>query len=238
MSSTASSPSTALTSRPPRSGGNSPPPIAARRPPLRCEVPAWLPTLRASLTQELASVEARCAEAQAELSDLRSQLAIAQHQFAIAQRGLKPYQPSIDQAVADAREAQERTLGDAQPFQRLKGRHRRSAEREHRIAMVDLAAAKQREADGRLVARPATDVVNAAAGRDHEIRQSITFAQIVLQWTAGPEQVQQHRDHSAAVDDWERWATGEPVEPARLASILDTLRSDVAAERTRRRALR
>jgi hypothetical protein len=98
--------------------------------------------------------------------------------------------------------------------------------------MVDLAAAKQREADALLVAQPATDAVNAAAARVREIRQSITFAEIVLQWTAGPEQVQQHRDLRAAVDDWERWATGKPVEPARLASMLDTFRSDVAANRS------
>jgi hypothetical protein len=203
-----------------------------RRPPPRWEVPDWLPTFGASITNELAAVEARFADAQTRLSMLRSQLPGAEHHLAVAERQLDPYRPAIDRAAADAKAAQERMWTAHNRSLHLKGRQRRAAEHEHQAATLDRDVAKQREAHARSIAQPATDAVSAAAQRVHEIRQSIENERITLQWTAGPEQVREHRSLRAAVDEWERWANGRPVAPARLTAMIDTLRSDFAAERT------
>lgn len=202
-----------------------------RRTPPRCEVPAWLPTLRASIAEELAAVEARGIDAQTKLRGLHSRLAEAEHGLAVAQRQLDPYRPAIDRAVADGRAAQERMWATYSPSLQLKGRHRRAARREHGAATLDRDAAKQREAHARSVAEPATAAVNAAGRRVHEIRQSIGSAEILLHWTTGPDQVQELRALRGAVDAWERWATGTPIEPTGLASMLDNLVSDAAADR-------
>jgi conjugative relaxase-like TrwC/TraI family protein len=206
-------------------------PDDACRPAPRWEIPNWLPDLRATITKELAALEARRAHARSALADLPAWLADAEAHLERAERRLDPHRPAIDQAAADVASAQERVWATYSRSLHLKGRHRRAADREHHVAELVLAAARQREAHARTVAEPATGARDTAARHAHDLRHQITTAHTVLDGTAAPDQLQTLRALGVALHDWERWATGTPITPAHLASMLDTLHTGIAAGR-------
>ncbi len=193
-------------------------------------MPDWLPTLRADIAATLADIKHRSTQNETRSQNLRVELADAEQHLALAQRRLDPHRRPIERAAADTRAAQERVWSTFSGSLHLKGRHRRAAVREHRLAEADLAAAKQREAEVRAVASPASTAVGEAATRVRAIEHSIEIVAITLRWTAGPAQVQEHQALLTAVDDWERWAAGQPIARPRLASMLDTLHSALAAD--------
>lgn len=112
---------------------------------------------------------------------------------------------------------------------RLNGRHRRAADREHRNAQQALAAAKQHEAELQEAAAPARDGVQAAATRTGELRQKIRLIGRFQRGEGAPEHIAELRAALRAVDDWERWATGKQITPARLVGIIESLRSEAVS---------
>jgi hypothetical protein len=62
------------------------------------------------------------------------------------------------------------------------------------------------------------------------IQRSITSGEIAAHWDAWPERARQLRSLAAAVDDWQRWATGDPFPPERVTSMLVTLHSNATAD--------
>jgi hypothetical protein len=197
-----------------------------RAPAPRCAVPDWLEPLRADLTDEIDAAEQRGAEHEAELRHLRTQLSDAEGELTRAQRRLDPYRPSLDDAAAAVRAAQQRAGRAHNQTLHLKGRHRRAADRDHNQAQRDLTSSKQHEAEVKAVAAPAQNAVNDAIGRIHELRRSITTAEIGQRWDGSLERADELRSVLHAVDEWQRWASGKPMRIERIASMADALCSE------------
>ncbi len=210
---------------------------APHRPTPRCEIPTWLPTLRADIVRELDDLEHRARDAGNKFRGLETQLADAEHDLAAARRRLEPHQPAIDQAAADTTAAQQRVRTAYRHTQQAGRLHRRSSARDQRAAEADLAAAQQREADIRAVAAPATDAVSEARRRVDTLRGSLSSERAFLEWDTAPEQIQQHRSLRNALDLWEHWAEGKPLHTDRIAGMLDVLHTVPDAHRPECRVL-
>lgn len=202
--------------------------MPARRPSPRCQIPDWLPAARATITAQLVETERHGAELQRRRAGLTEELTSAERQLASAQRRYDPYRPSIDAAHATVREAQERVWATNHTAIHGKGRARRIAQRETKTADRELTAARQRESEAKATAAPAWNAVADAIRRIESIRQSMATSQIVDGWDAWPERADQLGALRTAIDDWQRWATGEPLSPQRVRSLVACLRSDAA----------
>lgn len=199
--------------------------------PPRCAVPDWLPTLCADLTERITEIDRRETQQQAQLRSLRNQLADAEQLQAGAQRRLDPHQPGLNLARDATQAAQERVWAAHNDTLHLKGRHRRAAEREHRDAQHELAAAKGHEATLQAAAAPARNAVHLAATRVGELRQEIRSIEAFQRWNPPAEQAGQLRAVRNAIDDWDRWANGKPMPPARVVETINRLRSEVVSDR-------
>ena len=83
----------------------------------------------------------------------------------------------------------------------MKGRQRRAADRDRYEAKRDLTASKRREADVKANAAPAQGAVNDASARIHELRRSITTAEIGQRWDGSPERAEELRAVRYAVHE-------------------------------------
>jgi conjugative relaxase-like TrwC/TraI family protein len=200
------------------------------RPSPRCEVPDWLPSVRADIAQDATEVERRYVERQAQIQDLRSQIATAEQQRAAAQRRLDPHQPGLDAAHAATRAAQEQVWSINNRAWHLKGRRRRAADRELRDATQELADAKQREEKLQAAAAPARRAVGEAGTRAAEARWEIHEIERFQRWDGSPERAAEFRSVLGVIDEWEHWARGKPVTPERVVAVINTLGSESVAE--------
>jgi hypothetical protein len=148
-----------------------------------------------------------------------------------AQRRLDPHQAGLNLARKATQAAQERVWATHNDTLHLKGRRRRAAEREHRDAHHELAGAKRHEVALQTAAAPARDAVHLAATRVGELRQDIRSIEAFQRWNSPAQQAEQLRAIRDAIDDWNHWANGKPMPPARVDETLNRLRSEVVSDR-------
>jgi hypothetical protein len=203
-------------------------PAGGRTP--RCQIPDWFPVIRATISDQLAHSERQALEMQRRQAHRTEQLAHAEAQLAIAHRHYDPYRPSLDAARAAVRDAQERVWSTNHTAIHGKGRARRIAARESTVASRDLVVARRQEAEVAATAAPAWNAVGDAMRQVEAIQRSITSSEIVDHWDAWPERAERFRSLRAAVDDWRRWAVGDPVPPERVASAFAVLQSNAAVD--------
>lgn len=201
----------------------------ARRPAPRCRIPEWLPAVRATISESLAEAERSAAELQGRRDHAAAELAAAEHRLAVAQHCYAPFVPANNAARAIVRQAQERVWATHHTATYGKGRSQRIAKRETKTAEAELTVARQHEAETKATAAPAWNAVADAMRQVDAIRRSIGTTEILESWDATPERAEQFRSLRAAVDDWQRWASGERLPRERVTSMLVTLNSDDAA---------
>jgi conjugative relaxase-like TrwC/TraI family protein len=200
------------------------------RPKPRCDIPEWLPELRATIADRLTDIEQRAAEHQQRRSTLADQLSSAEIELTDAQRRHAPHRPFLEAAYAAVRQAQERVWTVNHEATHGKGRTRRKAQREVKTAKLELTAARRRETDAKAAVAPTWNAVAEAITKVEAIRQSIATTHALEDWGAAPERIEQLHALRAAVDDWQHWADGQPLPSDRLTSMLSALRSDAAAD--------
>lgn len=200
------------------------------RPTPRCEVPDWLPSVRADIAQDATAIERRDVERQAQIHDLRSQLATVEQERVAAQRRLDLHQPGLDAAHTATRAAQEQVWSINNRAWHLRGRRRRAADRELRTANQELTDAKQREEELRSIAAPARSAVYEAGSDADEVRWKIHEIEDLQRWDSTPERAAELRSILGAIDEWEHWAWGKPVAPERVVAVINTLRSEAAVD--------
>ena len=105
------------------------------------------------------------------------------------------------------------------------GRTRRRAKKDAQIATVDhtTALAHQREVEA--VAAPAHAAWSAATTEIHRLDESLRTHTVLERWDDAHARATHLHMLAAAVDDWQRWATGYPVSHDDIAQMARVLRS-------------
>lgn len=196
----------------------------------RCTIPDWFPTLRVAIGKELSTVEHRAVEHEQRRADLTGHLAHAKRELAIAEQELDPYRPMLAAAHADVRATQERIWAANNTAGRTKGRAKRHAEHDARVARTDHANAVSRQHDVGALTAPARDAAHAAATKVQQIETSIRVHEVFDRWDNPHARADQLRDLAVAVGDWHRWAAGKPFSGDRTIAMTTPLRSDLASQ--------
>ena len=135
----------------------------------------------------------------------------AEVQLAIAQRAFEPYRPSLDAAHDDVRSAQEAVWAANNQAMRAKGFKKRGLLREATKAASTLDDARAKQADVEAVAAPAKNRVAEAKGSVHQIQNTIRSTQRQMDRVGHEDRILWLGDLDAALDTWERWASGRSV---------------------------
>jgi hypothetical protein len=194
----------------------------------RCDVPDWLPDLRAKLRRDLVVAERDVVRSASDRAELEAQLADARRQLDQAQRGLDPYWRQVQAAHTEVEAGRQRWWTANHDVLTSKGRHHRAAERDSAAAKRDLDKAIASEDQARVRAAPAKAVVDVAAGRVHQIETTIRSTDILDRWSDPSARVHELRELVSALDDWQKWAIGRHLPAARIAQLTVGLASPTA----------
>ncbi len=183
----------------------------------RCQIPAWFEPLRASLRNDLTEAQADAAADARRIPQLQADLVAATRRLAQANQACEPYQPALTAAYNAVQTAREHWwAANNRERQTAKGRHRRAAHRdvEHTKQDLDDALAQQQQVEE--IAKPVTTRRDQAAAEIRSLEISITPTQQLIAISDHAGRATWLQDLDQALDDWQRWATGRTVPPARL----------------------
>ncbi len=183
----------------------------SRGPEPRCPIPPWLEQLRSNVDRDLAAARSEFRTELHRLDEMFDRLDEAEVQLEIAQRAFEPYRPSLDAALDDVRSAQEAVWAANNQAMRVKGFKKRGLLREATKSASTLDDARAKQADVEAVAAPAKNRVEEAKGSVHQIQNTIRSTQRQMDRVGYEDRILWLGDLDAALDTWERWASGRSV---------------------------
>jgi conjugative relaxase-like TrwC/TraI family protein len=195
----------------------------------RCQILDWLQDLRVEVSRDLDAAKRDVVRAASGRAELETQLQCARRQLELAQRDLDPYWHAVQAAHTDVEAARRRWWAANHDLDSSDGRRqRRAAERDSAAAKRELDTAIVDEDKARSDAAPAQALVDHAAAQIHQIKTAIRSSEILDRWTDPAERARELGELASALDDWQRWADGRHLAPARIAQLTVVLTSDTA----------
>ena len=196
----------------------------------RCQIPDWLHDLGAAVSSDLVDAERESARAAFDRAALVEQLTDARQKLLSARRALEldPRWRQVQEARTEVEAARRRWWTANHEVLSSQGRQRRAARRDSDAARRDLDKVIAQAEKARAGAAPAQATADVAAARVHQIETSIRSSDILDRWTDSAARVHELRELSNALDDWQRWASGQRLAPARVAHLTAVLASDTA----------
>jgi conjugative relaxase-like TrwC/TraI family protein len=190
----------------------------------RCEIPAWFEPLRTRVRNDLAEAKAKAAADAKLIPELKANLVAGTRRLAEANQACEPYRPALSAAYDAVQSAREHWwAANGRERQASKGRHRRAAHREvdQTKRALDDALAQQQQVEE--IAKPVTARRDEAAADVRSLEMTITPTQQLIAMSDHAGRANWLRDLDEALDDWQQWAIGRTVSPARLGQARSIL---------------
>jgi conjugative relaxase-like TrwC/TraI family protein len=190
----------------------------------RYEIPEWFEPLRTRVRGDLAEARAGAAADARQITELKADLVAATRRLAEANQACEPYRPALSAAYNAVESARERWwAANNCERQASKGRHRRAAHRdvEQTKQALDDALAQQQQVEE--IAKPVTTRRDEAAAAVRSLEITITPTQQLIALSGHAGRAHWLRDLDRALDDWQQWAIGRTVSPARLGQARSIL---------------
>jgi conjugative relaxase-like TrwC/TraI family protein len=177
----------------------------------RAEVPPWFKELVQRVHAELASAEIAHAERRTRWAGVQGRVADAEQRLAQTALDLERHTPALADAAAQLAQARSEWRDANTALIRASRRHRGPLGREVAVtrAAIDAAFDQQRAAEHR--ARPAQDAHRAALDELTVAKTMESGTRTLLQLPGREGRVAELRSLAGALDAWQRWADGYPL---------------------------
>ncbi len=197
----------------------------------RCEIPEWFEPLRTRVGDDLAQAQAGAAADTRRIAELQADLVAATRRLAEANQACDPYRPALSAAYNAVQTARQQWW-DANNRERHagKGRHRRAAHRdvEQSKRTLDDALAQQQHVEE--IAKPATTLRDQATAELRSLEIIVSPTQQLIELSDHAGRARWLCDLDEALGDWQQWATGRTVPPARLAQARSILEDHITPD--------
>ncbi len=197
----------------------------------RCEIPSWFEPLRTRVRNDLAEAKAEAVADAKLIPLLKADLVAATRRLAEANQACEPCRPGLEAAENAVRAAREKWWSaNNRERQAAKGRHRRAAHRdvEQSKRTLDDALTQQQQVEA--IAKPVTTGRDQAAAAVRSLEITITPTQQLIALSDHAGRARWLGDLDGALGDWQKWATGRTVPPARLAQARSILEDHITPE--------
>jgi conjugative relaxase-like TrwC/TraI family protein len=189
----------------------------------RCEIPAWVDELMASIGDDLRRAEDTISHFDEERDATTTQLREAKQRRLDAERLLDPHRPALEAAHQEVEVTQRRVWSSNSQFDRSKGLKRRRARHEVAAAKDALNAATERQQQAEAVALPARESISAADREVRDLTRRLSGLDVRRRMALGYVDIEELRDFRDALHQWRRWADGHQVSADTVVQVLELL---------------